>query len=417
VLAFLIALLFAAPAHAASPWTDPVDVSSPHRQVWNPTLAFPGSGPGLVTWSWSDASSAEFKAAAQLGGPEKRIAPEYGLISPPVLYGTTRAVTTSTYQGLTDEDTTSLSALFGRADGSFSTERRIARRARIRSVRIAANANGDIALAWFEDRGVFNDRVYIAFRPKGKPFTPPILQATDRVRSVSIAVSPRGDLLLAYDARGVVKTRFKPARASFFRRVETIESEPAFFARLRTSVTGNGRAYVAWSAQLLTEGGETGEGFYQAAVKPAGARRFRPAQVLERRPATEFVSGLDLVVDHANRATVAWGATAVRTATTDARAVFGAPDEIAPGTFGALATAPDGRRVVAWASGSEGGPLAAAVAPAGGPFGTPELVSPAGGVPAAAFDARGNRWWLAWSARKEGTASPRMVIQASSRPT
>jgi hypothetical protein len=259
---------------------------------------------------------------------------------------------------------------------------------------------------------VVNDRVYIAFRPKGKPFTPPILQATDRVRSVSIAVSPRGDLLLAYDARGVVKTRFKPASAPLFRRVETISSEPTFFARLRTAVTGNGRAYVAWAAQWLTEGGERGEGFYQAAVKPAGSGRFRSAQLLERRPASERVGGLDLVVDDSKRATVAWGATTVRAAVTDVRALFGPPQEIAPGTQVGLASAPDGRRLVAWTAGPEGGALSAALAPADGPFGGAESVTPAGPDTAeritAAIEPAG-RWWLVWSSAS--------TLRASGRPT
>ncbi len=405
MLLALIALLFAVPAHAAPPWSEPVDVSTPHQTIWNPTLAFPPAGPGLATWRASDQAGEERTYGAQLGAPEKLISPS-SVVSPPVLYGATRAVVTT--QRPAADGKIRLSVVFGRAGGTFGAPQRIAVRAGIRSVQLTANANGDIAIAWFEDRGVSNDRVYIAFRPKGKPFTPPILQATDRVRSVSIAVSPRADLLLAYDARGVIKTRFKPASAPFFRRVETIASEPTFFARLRTAVTGNGRAYVAWAAQLLTEGGESGEGFYQAAVKPAGAGRFRTAQLLERRPASEYVGGLDLVVDAANRATVAWGATTVRAATTDASATFGTPQEIASGTEGALASAPDGRRVVAWTSGPESGALSVAVAPPDGPFGAAEPVAPVAGVPEAAFDAVGSRWGLAWST---GT-----VVQTSLRP-
>jgi hypothetical protein len=404
VLPLLIALLFAVPAQAAPPWSDPVAVSTPHLTIWNPTLGFAGTGPGLATWRVSDQPGDERTYGAQLGAPERLISPS-SVVSPPVLYGATPAVVTT--QRPAADGKTRLSVVFGRADGTFGAPQRIAVRAGIRSVQIAANANGDIAIAWFEDRGVMNDRVYIAFRPRGKPFTPPILQATDRVRSVSVAVSPRADLLLAYDARGIVKTRFKPASASLFRRVETIASEPAFSARLRTAVTANGRAYVAWAAQLVTEGGESGEGFYQAAVKPAGAGRFRAAQLLERRPANEYVGGLDLVVDDTHRATVAWGATTVRAASTDARATFGAAQEIAPGTEAALATAPDGRRMVAWTSGPDGGALSAAVAPASGPFGAPETVTPSAGVPAAAFDANGNRWWLVWTGP---------TLQSSQRP-
>jgi hypothetical protein len=336
VLTFLIALLLAAPAQAAPPWSEPVNAST-------------------------DPFAVRYVPPSHLFS---------GTVSRPVLYGASRAVVTVVNEN-------GLFVSFGRTDGKYGTAKRITARA-VSGVQLAANANGDIAVAWFEDRGVSNDRVYIAFRPAGKSFTPPILQATDRLRSVSIAVSPRADLLLAYDARGVVKTRFKRAAAPLFGRVQALESEPTLGARLRTAVTGNGRAYVAWAAQ---------GGLYQAAVRPVGSGRFRPAQLLEQAGAQ---GQLDLVVDDTNRATVAWGTTTVRTAVTDASATFGAAQDIAPGAEAALASTPDGRRVVAWTS---AGQLFAAVAP----FSAPELVSPATGAVTAAFDATGNRWWLVWN--------------------
>ena len=129
------------------------------------------------------------------------------------------------------------------------------------------------------------------------------------------------------------------AAAPLFGRVQALASGPTLGARLRTAVAGNGRAYVAWAAQ---------GGLYQAAVRTVGSGRFRDAQLLEQRPASEPVGGLDLVVDDSYRATVAWGAIAVRAATTDASATFGAAQEIAPGTEATLASAPDG---AAWSRG------------------------------------------------------------------
>ena len=353
VLPFLIALLFAAPASAAPPWSDPVDAATDLFAV-------------------------------------RYVPPQHlfsGTVSRPVLYGATRAV-------VTVQNENGLYVSFGRTDGTYGAPKRITARA-VSGVQLAANANGDIAIAWFEDRGVSNDRVYIAFRPNGKPFTPPILQATDRLRSVSIAVSPRADLLLAYDARGVVKTRYKRAAAPLFGRVQALASEPTLGARLRTAVAGNGRAYVAWAAQ---------GGLYQAAVRTVGSGRFRDAQLLEQRPASEPVGGLDLVVDDSYRATVAWGAIAVRAATTDASATFGAAQEIAPGTEATLASAPDGRRLVAWKNGDA---FLAAIAPATGPFGAPEGVSSADDAITAAFDPGANRWWLVWRTASAFRASSR----------
>jgi hypothetical protein len=201
--------------------------------------------------------------------------------------------------------------------------------------------------------------------------------------------------------------------------VQTIQSEPAFFARLRTAVTSNGRAYIAWAAQFLSEGGDVDDGLYEVAVQPAGALKFRPAQLLERRPSSELVGGLDLVTDQANGATVAWGATTVKAAVTNASATFGAAQTVAPGLEAAMAGAPDGRTLVAYIAGSESqGALTASIG-TNGVFGPPETVTsgPEARVPAAAYDAKNNRWGLAWSNRPNGEARPlQTFLQASLRP-
>jgi hypothetical protein len=137
------------------------------------------------------------------------------------------------------------------------------------------------------------------------------------------------------------------------------------------------------------------------------------------------MGGLDLAVDDDDRATVAWGATQVRAASTGVQAVFGAPQAVAPGLEAALAGAPDGRRLIAWIDplGDAGdGILHAALAPSGGAFGAPETVTdgPEARVPAAAFDAAGNRWALVWSNRPAGSGGPiaqiETFLQASLRP-
>src|SRR3954454_5199518 len=385
LLAVLIFLVAATPA--AAQWSEPVNVSSAHEVADDPTLGFGGDGRGVATWIaragvGDTATAGTF--AAPLGFPE-RLVSRTAVISAPVFYGSTRTAAARLSGNR-------LSIVFGRTDGSFGPPELIADRANIRSVVLAGNAQGDLALAWFEDRGVTTDRVYIALRPHGKPWTPPLLQATDRVRSVSVAVSPKGALLLAYDARGTIKTRYKPATAPLFRHVQTIRSEPAFFARLKTAVTANGRAYVAWGAQFLSEGGDMGDSFYEVAVQPAGALEFRPAQLLERRPAStlEGVSGTDLVVNDANGATVAWGAKTVKAAFTDPQANFGSPVRVASGLEAALAGAPDGRVLVAWIVQTAATTNAIEAATmSNGVFGALETVStgPEASIPAAAFDA------------------------------
>lgn len=402
-----LAVFLVAAAPASAQWSPPANLSTPHEFVDNPTLAF--SSNGLATWIARDGTgngATQGTFAAPLGGLE-RLVSRTAVISAPVLYGSTRAAAARLSGNR-------LSIVFGRTDGSFGAPELIADRANIRSVVLAGNQQGDLALAWFEDRGGFTDRVYIAVRPHGHPWSPPLLQATDRVRSVSVAVSPKGALLLAYDARGVIKARYKPATAPLFRHVQTIRSQPTFFAKLRTAVTGNGRAYVGWAAQFLSEGGDIGDGFYEVAVQPAGALKFRSAQLLEERPATEIVGGLDLVTNAANGATVAWGATTVKAAFTDASATFGAAQTIAPGLEAALAGAPDGRTLVAFVTGSEGAGALNAATSRNGVFGPPEAVTagPQARVPAAAYDAKNNRWGLVWSNRPSG--APPTFLQASS---
>jgi hypothetical protein len=416
LLTTLVLFVFATAAAAAPPWSDPVNVSSAHEFVDGPTLAFSSGGTGLATWIAQDGignSATRGTFAAGLGGPEHLATPA-AVLSAPVLYGVTR-----TAAARLNGDR--LSIVFGRTDGTFGDPQPIADRPHIRSVVLAGNAQGDLALAWFEDRGVTTDRIYVALRPHGKPFTPPLLQATDRVRSVSVAISPKGALLLAYDARGTIKTRYKPATAPLFRHVQTIRSEPAFFARLKTAVTANGRAYVAWGAQFLSEGGDMGDSFYEVAVQPAGALEFRPAQLLERRPAStlEGVSGTDLVVNDANGATVAWGAKTVKAAFTDPQANFSSPVTVASGLEAALAGAPDGRVLVAWIiqTGATTDAIEATTM-TNGVFGAPETVStgPEPSIPAAAFDAAGNRWGLAWSNRPNDETRPlQTFLQTSLR--
>jgi hypothetical protein len=84
-----------------------------------------------------------------------------------------------------------------------------------------------------------------------------------------------------------------------------------------------------------------------------------------------------------------------------------------------MAGAPDGRALVAYIVGSEGqGALNASIA-TNGVFGAPETVTtgPEARVPAAAFDAKSNRWGLAWSNRPNGETKPiQTFLQTSLRP-
>ncbi len=435
VLSIAAAALLPAGASAAQPWSAPQDLSAAHRFVDAPAVTFGGRGDALASWRWTDGAGATASAGASVasrssGGsafaPE-RTAPAT-LAAPPAPYATSRVVAVTRSIGSAGSETDRLSAVFGDTAGAFGTPRTIVTRPGIGVPQIAADTAGDAAIAWFENRGVFNDRVYVSLRKPGGRFATPILLATERIRSVSVAVSPRGDVLVAWDARGTVRTRIRYARNHGFHSAQTIASEPTFFASLHTAMSARGRAYVAWTAQLLTEGGSTGPFYAEAAVRTVGAARFRSAQLLEKSQTSQ--AGADLAVD-GETAVFAWAGTfashpRVRVASTDARARFGALQDVsapdANATEPAVA-ARDGRRVLAWTQspGDSGGRILAAVAPAGQPFRMPEEVSagPEARVPDVSLSPSGAPTAV-WSNRPAGSSVPVASIatlaQAASRP-
>jgi hypothetical protein len=373
--------------------------------------------------------AAEGPAGAAAFGAESRLSPA-GRQGAPVLYAQSRTVIAIVRPVGSNRDANSqLRVAFGSASGSFGASHLIVKRPGIARPVLAGNAKGDLALAWFEDRGTSNDRVYVSLRPAGGSFGAPILLAQERVRNVSAAVGPQGRVLVAWDAVGAVRTRLKAgAGRSPFAKTDTIRSEPAFFADLRTAVAPNGRAYVAWGAQFRSEGGTTGPVFFEAAVRPARAARFRLAQLLDRLPEERSANPLEIALV-GNGATVGWTgfdgtANRVRVAETDAHAVFGAPHDVSPtdSTLTDIASGPGGQRLVVWTTGT-GSPrsVQAAFAVPGAGFGTPELIS--GGLEAesavAAFDPLTSVPTVMWTNRPDGSAHPlaeiRTYAQASTR--
>lgn len=433
-----------ATAAAAAPWSAPQNLSAPHLFVFDPAIGFTGDGGALAAWRWqdgtrADAVSGESAAVRPPGvaafGAESRLSPA-GRVGAPVLYAQSRAVIALVRPVGSNRDASSqLRVAFGSASGSFGTSRLIVKRPHIAGPVLAGNAKGDLALVWFEDRGTSNDRVYVSLRPAGGSFGAPILLAQERIRSVSVAVGPQGRVLVAWDARGTVRTRLKAgAGRGAFARTDTIASEDTFFAGLRTAVAPNGRAYVAWGAQLRTEGGDTGQVFFQAAVRPAGAARFRPAQLLDVLGSERSANPVAIALV-GNGATVGWTgfdetANRVRVAETDAAGHFGAPADVSPSdsTLTDVATGWGGQRLVVWTTGTDSPrSVQAAFAAPGAGFGAPELIS--AGIEAdsavAAFEPQNgpdpltSKPTVVWVNRPDGSTHPladiRTFAQAATR--
>jgi hypothetical protein len=425
-LLLALCCLAALPATAAGapPWSAPQNLSASHLFAFDPAIGFAGDGSALAAWRWqdgtrADAVSGESAAVRPSGaatfGTESRPWPA-GRVGAPVLYARSRAVIALVRPVGSNRDANSqLRVAFGSASGSFGASHLIVKRPGIARPVLAGNARGDLALVWFEDRGTSNDRVYVSVRLAGGSFGAPILLAQERVRNVSVAVGLVGRVLVAWDARGIVRTRMKPGFRSAFFRTDTIESEDTFSADLRTAVADSGRAYVAWGAQLRTEGGTTGPVFFEAAVRPASGRRFRPAQLLDRLPDARSANPLEIALV-GNGAIVGWTgfdgtANRVRVAETDATARFGPPTDVSPtdSTLTDVAAGADGRRLVVWTTGT-GSPrsVQAAFAAPGAGFGAPELIS--AGMEAdsavAAFDLLTSLPTVLWVNRPDGSAHP-----------
>ena len=274
--------------------------------------------------------------------------------------------------------------------GSYGRTRTIARRSAIRNPRLVVNARGEAALAWFEDRGTSNDRVYVSVRSAGGSFDRPHRLVQERIRNVSVAVGPAGDIVVAWDAHGRIRTRYRARSDRAFRRADTLRSRDTFNATLQSRVAESGHAWVGWTAQLLTEGGDRGDAFVQAAVRSPGGRRFHTAAVLAQAPGSAFPTPVSLSVAADGSATLAWtlwerdtmAIQAARVSTSGTPVVqdvtrFGAVEPVDTAT---AATARDGTAVVVWTqlvdAFSNRSRLHASVQPPGGRWGPPEPVSP-----------------------------------------
>lgn len=414
----LLTLMLLAPGVAHAAWSDQ-DLGSAHTFVDDPGVIVSGNGGALATWRFQqglgNGGRAGFEGAGRAPGATGfgapfAIVPATSINRPLTTvaglepYGKSGALLALIGPGRAGAPQARLGVRFGSIGGRFGALRTI-RRARaytIARASLAVNPRGDAALAWFEDRGVNTDRVYVALRRAGKAFGKPRRLATGRIRGVAAAIGARGDALVAWDARGVLRTRFKPRARAGFGSTDTIRSEPAYFAEMAPVVTPSGRAVLAWSAQFASEGGDRGPVHVQAAIRPERARRFRRAQELIVIPAGIY-DGLgrvvDAVVDSTGHAVVAYngGETTRRIPhlphdkpvyvdrDTGGRGglegLGQASGEGEVAVLSDLAAGPGGRLAVVWDGGVENPQSVVRAAIADGPgaaFGPPEDVSAAG---------------------------------------
>ena len=447
-------LIPAAQASAAPVWSAPQNISASANDLSGSSVAVDRHGRALAAWpafrwqsgkphghyvlsGWSTATRAPGAAAFSL----PRGAPTF--VSGPVLFGVSRAI------GLDQRslgwqrcgERATLRARFGTSSGVFQAPITIVTSkgpGNNGQPAVAANDAGQVLVAWASaNSDCSRSGIQISIRrPSGSSFGAPVtLRGSGRSEAPSVAVGAGGDMLVAWErrlgeSRTAIEARFRQAGHGWGP-VVTLGSGTVA-GPLTTAVAQNGRAYVAWGSQTISEStGLTAASF--VAVRPAGGRSFRAAQTLERmKTAVAYLPRLAPVLALAGtNAYVAWTghdtAWRARVSRTDASGHFSAAQSPSPaGTnvaLGGLAALPDGTAAMTW-SGLDSENLVkdvvAAVRPAGASaFGAPELVSGAAlRLPSVALDLTTRQPTVTWAQRVGAVTSVASItayVRASTR--
>lgn len=450
VLAAATALLLTAPpaATAAAPWASPSSVAAGTRVTDGPTLAFGGGGSGLLTVATNgrfgdDASVSRFRAltVTPSGRTIDRGTLPDALAVPPLVFGRDRVVLVRE-RVLRRATSQRLGRV--RLSASFGTTRRPAGRPRtlgeltsasLPTAVAAANDRGEVAVAWIEGATFEDVRVRLALRRPNRGFDAPVTVARGvAIADVAVGLGAGGDLVVAWNRAPATGRRGVP-RAMLEARVRRAGGRLGSARRLGPSrgvdrigaaVAPNGRMVVAWATN--DPGEEVNEPVeVRAAIRPAGARGFAAAQLLDGGAPVGPTTGRVLArVASDGRATVAFSALRrgpggrgtvrpVLAASAGSNGRFAVPRALAPdGTLSSLVVAPNGTATAAWTDfvdDDEGdptiGPVSAAVRRAGATeFGPAEAVSApeTGLLPALALPPAGVTT-VAWVTDPFGSAS------------
>jgi hypothetical protein len=416
---------------AAVPWSAPVTLSPSHGSIDRPGVLFTGNGTTLASWSWQDGrgTSARTGAGSIVRGPfdgafhsRRTLIPSQRARRGSELVGTVavgrRGALLAQVRHVRANpllhDADHLQVAAGRASSGFGRRVTIATGPQMLRVTLAGNGRGDVALAWWE-RTTGRSHLRVAVRRAGQGFGAPERLAGTGFGDVAVAVAPDGDVLVAWESRGAIRARTRPAGRDSFGSARSVAGG-APKADVEAGLTANGRAVVAWAAQRASEGGERGPVTYAGAVRRAGRARFGPVQVLARQGPRHRAAPVRLAVEPGGRATVAWaGLAGVRISSTGHGPRFGVPRTVsaADAVPSDLVYGARGRRLVVWID--AGSDVGASYAPAGETFGAAERIT--AGHEArearAAFDPHWRRPTVVWSERRIG--SERSVARASTR--
>jgi hypothetical protein len=433
VILFLASTAAFSPAPAAATWSAPLDVSSPATSIAHPFVGFGRDGSGIVLWDWQNGIVREARSGTRAAaisatgafGPE-RPAPEAA--GTPVVYGSDHVVVAGEAMSFRRErpPLARVQATFGRTDGSFGRTRTIDTvRGTFRLPAVAANDAGDVALAYVAFTNHSARRVVkLALRRHGGRFGRPRIVSGPRANSVAVAIGKRGDLVVAWERGGRVEARISRA-GHRLGPVVRVGRTAKLGTSIRAAVAPGGRVWLAWSSQMLSEGGDNGPFTLQVAVT-RGGRFERPHLLDQYAQRASDEATFDLALDPNGNGFVAWStylAPEFRASlvTADRSGRFSPSKVISPAGYGAVVTDlvagyRAGEALVVWSRLDQVGEVGTNVLalyrpPSGGLLGQ-ELVSSGDGARegAAAFNPRTNLPTVVWSQR-----SGEIFVRASTR--
>jgi hypothetical protein len=289
IFVFLALSATAAPATASgASWSAPVNVSRPALQVENPFIGYGADGVGLAAWFQGAAvGPSGLRVASQAGsgsfGPEKTV-PESLTVS--AVYGIDQVLFTGGKEVFRrGRSHARLQLAFGRTDGSIGRPRTIGTFETFGSS-VAVNDTGQIAVAYIQTvRG--RHRTAKLFLSRGRRLgRPRVVSHRGGVNAVTVAVGPRGDIIVAWERGGRIEARVRRFGRPLGRVVQ-VGRGAKLGTRLRAAVTPTGRAWIAWSSQSASSGGDTGPFSLRTALsalpfRGVEIRRFGRPRLLDR---------------------------------------------------------------------------------------------------------------------------------------
>jgi hypothetical protein len=440
LLSTLLVTVTGTPAVAeAATWSPPVDVSGPSTFVDDPFIDFDRSGFGLATWTWQDGVGADAAAGVRLSSraPTSAFSPERdapGVLVVPLLYGDNQVALVAEDGIRRRRPVSHIQVAFGRTDGRIRKPRTVDVVETFRAPAAAVNEVGQIALAYIQVSG--GRRVAKMVVKRGSRLYRPRVVSPRGVNAVTVAVGSGGDLVIAWEREGRIEARIR-RRGRRLGRLVRVGRGAKLGTHLRAAVTPGGRAWITWTSQSQSEGGDAGPFSIQTAVSVTGRGVFHRPVLLDRfdRTASDEAT-FDLALDARKNGFVAWSSfdgNTFRARLARARSTgrFTSFETLSQAGYdaavGDLDTSPGGDVLVVWsrldAVGEVGTSVFAGYLHGGDNYAGEEQVSLGDRArePAVAFDPRSGLPVVVWSQR-EGPDAPsvplaqvRTFLRASTR--